>query len=212
MLCREMGSMPEQLRIQTPSHRMYSHRGLNIARTKLYGMKQPHFTTKRLVLRQWCAADLAAYAEICADPEVMKFIASGAVLSPEQTKIELMKIEQTWKDQAFGTFAVESRETGEFLGAIGFSWHDFLPDVSPCVEIGWRLAKSAWNKGYATEAARGALEFGVDQLGIEPVYCFCQSENHASQRIATKIGMAFVGRVKSPSYQREIMIYQTPGP
>ena len=138
----------------------------------------------------------------------MEFIASGAVLSIEQTQDEILKMEATWKRWGFGTFAVESKKSGTLLGAVGFSWHDFLPDVSPCVEIGWRLAKDEWNKGYATEAAHAALNHGLAQNGMSKIYSFCQTENIGSQRLADKLGMTVVNRVKSPTYDREILIYQ----
>lgn len=173
-------------------------------------MAQHRFTTSRLILRQWEADDLATYSDICADPEVMKYIASGAVLSVDQTAVEIQKMEMVWEAKGFGSFAVEDRETGALLGAAGFSWHDFLPTVSPCVEIGWRLARGAWNRGIATEAAKGALEYGVETLGLSDIYCFCQSRNVASQRIADKIGFGFVGDMKSPSYDRVIKVYRQP--
>ena len=173
-------------------------------------MAQTQLTTDRLILRRWRAGDLAPYANICGDPDVMKFIARGAVIAPKQTGEEIQKMEATWQARGFGTFAVESREAGDLLGSVGFSWHDFLPIVSPCFEIGWRLAKGTWNKGYATEAAQAALDHGFESLGLSQVHCFCQTENLASQRIAAKIGMDPVDRVISPTYQREIIIYRTP--
>ncbi len=171
-------------------------------------MVRHRVTTKRLILRQWRDDDRAPYAAICADPDVMRYIAGGAVLSRAQTDDEIRKMQAVWDRRGFGTFAVEHRETGAFLGSVGFSWHDFLPDVSPCVEIGWRLARQAWGKGLATEAAAEALAYGRRVLGLSAVHAFCQSKNSASQRIAEKLGLELLGEVQSPAYDRVVMIYR----
>ncbi len=173
-------------------------------------MTEPRIETERLILRRWFDIDLAPFAEICSDRDVMKFIATGRVLTEAETRDAIRNMEETWRTRKYGTFAVENRTSGAFLGAVGFSPHSFFPSVSPCIEIGWRLARASWSKGYATEAAHAALAFGTEKLGLSDIHCFCQSENHASQRIATKIGMTELDRVTSPTYQREVIIYRTP--
>ena len=164
--------------------------------------------TRRLVLRHWRPDDLAPYARLCGDKEVMAHIARGTILTEEQTGAEIRKMEKTWSERGFGTFAIEDRKTHALLGSVGFSRHDFLPDISPAVEIGFRLAKHSWNRGIATEAASAALNYGLEQLGLRDIFCLCQSENTASQQIATKLGFELVDRVKSPTYDRVILIYR----
>lgn len=172
-------------------------------------MDLPTITTPRVLLRPWEAGDLAPYAKVCADREVMKFIADGAPMSLEMTRLEIEKTNASWRKWHYGAFAVECRTSGAFLGSVGFARHDFFPGVSPCVEIGWRLTRRAWGKGVATEAARAALDWGQNHRRLAKVFCFCQADNRASRRIAAKIGCEQVDRVVAPNYQRDVIVYRT---
>lgn len=105
-------------------------------------------------------------------------------------------------------FAVESKQTSDLIGFTGLSWPDFLPEVLPSVEIGWRFSKPSWGKGYASEAAVAALSFGVSELGITDIVSIYQIGNAASGRIMQKLGMIFDRRTIDPTCEREVEVYR----
>src|SRR5215472_8366748 len=145
--------------------------------------------TPRLVLRRWRAEDMAALAAINADPEVMRWIGTGATRDPDQTRAGLDAFERQWAESGFGIFAVQVRETGELAGLTGLAVPHFLPEVMPAVEIAWRFARPFWNKGIGTEAARAALDFGLTGCGLDRIIAIVQVGNDASERIMLKLGM-----------------------
>jgi len=91
----------------------------------------------------------------------------------------------------FGLWAVELRETGEVIGAAGLGHLEDGPEV----EVGYRFIKRHWGNGYATEAARASIEFGLDELGLNEIVAVTLSTNLASRRVMEKCGLAFVGVV-----------------
>ncbi len=115
----------------------------------------PTLETERLRLRPWRDDDLDAYVALCGDPEVMRWIgARGAALTPNESADQLAGFRQRWSDEGFGLWCAAPLETDECIGFVGFAVPRFLPEILPCVEIGWRLAQSSWGQGYATEGAR----------------------------------------------------------
>lgn len=71
-----------------------------------------------------------------------------------------------WVERSFSMFSVDVRESGQFIGWVALTEPAFLPEVLPAVEIGWRLGREFWGRGYATEAARMALRFGLARAGL----------------------------------------------
>jgi RimJ/RimL family protein N-acetyltransferase len=170
-------------------------------------------STDRLVLRRWKQEDYAPFAAICADPEVMRYIGDGSIQTAAQAARAIERFERGWEARGYGLFAVEAKQTGNFLGFTGLSLPDFLPEVLPSVEIGWRLMRSSWGNGYASEAAAAALSYGVNTLGITDVVSIYQPENIASRRIMQKLGMTFDRKTTDPTCGREIEVYRlTPSP
>jgi RimJ/RimL family protein N-acetyltransferase len=146
--------------------------------------------TERLLLRRWRADDAPALAAINADPEVMRFIGRGAVLGRGLSDDLLARFEREWRERGFGLWAVEERAApGELLGFCGLTVPMFLPEVLPAVEVGWRLARGAWGRGLATEAARAALTFGFEEQQMAEIVAIVQPENVRSLRVASKLGM-----------------------
>ena len=90
-----------------------------------------------------------------------------------------------WEEKGYGLFAVE------LLGFTGLAEPAFLAEIMPAVEVGWRFARQSWGNGFATEAARAALDFGLVKLGIPEIVSIHQVDNHASGRIVQKLGMRF---------------------
>jgi RimJ/RimL family protein N-acetyltransferase len=162
----------------------------------------PTLTTERLRLRPLRRSDVEACATLNADPEVLR-CAYG-----ETTPWDLGR---AWRYLAFlsghwvlggcGTWAVEHRETGAFLGLVGFS----EPEGWPGCELAWHLDRSSWGQGYATEAARAALAYAFDELGKERIISLIHPDNHASLRVAEKLGERLVRRIEHQG--REMLCY-----
>ena len=164
--------------------------------------------TERLLLRRWKTSDLEPYAELCRDPEVMRHIGSGDTRSRDQCARGIKAMERHWEEKGFGLFALEMRESGEFIGYTGLSEPDFLPQIMPAVEIGWRLSRRHWGKGYATEAARAAMQFGFDTLELPSIVSIFQLENDASRRIVRKLGMDLDRLTQDPSCDRPVEVWR----
>ncbi len=167
----------------------------------------PTLETSRLVLRRWTELDIVPMSGINADPEVMRWIGSGATRTEEETKTFIERCEEMWETRGFGLFALEIRDTGELAGFVGLSVPTILPEVMPAVEIGWRLGRAFWGGGIATEAAKEALRFGFENCGLSEVLSICQIGNTASERIMQKLGMHFNRETIDPSCGRRIRVY-----
>jgi RimJ/RimL family protein N-acetyltransferase len=163
--------------------------------------------TERLLLRQWRDDDLDALAPMYADPEVMRYIRDGSVQSREETAAHLDRMRQHWDEHGFGLFAAELVTTGELTGWVGLAVPYFLPEVMPAVEIGWRLGRSFWGAGLATEGARAALRFGLVDRGLERLVSIRQVENLRSARVMEKIGLTFDRRTTVPGNGRAVGVY-----
>jgi RimJ/RimL family protein N-acetyltransferase len=173
-------------------------------------MENALLKTDRLTLRRWRDEDRAPFAAICADPDVMRFIGDGSTQTLEESASAIDRYERQWKDRGFGLFAVELNEVEKLIGFAGLSWPDFLPELLPSIEIGWRIAKPYWGMGYASEAAAEVLSFGVGTLGITDIVSICQLENSASIRIMQKLGMSFDRRTVDPTCNRDVEVYRLP--
>ncbi|WP_283947833.1 GNAT family N-acetyltransferase [Streptomyces panaciradicis] len=163
--------------------------------------------TPRLVLRRWREDDVAPMAAVNADPEVMRWIGDGSVRDARQTRLGIEAIEREWDAQGFGLFAVEIRSTGGLAGFTGLSVPDFMPELLPAVEVGWRLGRSHWGRGLATEAARAAVRFGFEVLRLERIVSVAQVGNGASERIMAKLGMHLVREAVDPSCGRRVRVF-----
>jgi RimJ/RimL family protein N-acetyltransferase len=147
--------------------------------------------TDRLLLRRWRPDDREPFAAINADPEVMRYIGTGAVLGRGLSDDMVVRFEREWEQRGFGLWALSARgdEDEELLGFCGLTVPMFLPSVLPAVEVGWRLARGAWGQGYATEAARAAVEFGFSQGVAEEILAIVDPANDRSLRVCAKLDM-----------------------
>lgn len=143
--------------------------------------------TKRLLLRPWQKRDLEPFIKMNQDAEVMRYFPD--ILEAEQTKQFYERILQEFSEYGYGLYAAEEKCSGDFIGFIGFHWARLDVDFCPCIEIGWRLDKHYWGKGYASEGAGACLKHGFDNLHFDKVYSFTAVDNKASQRVMQKIGM-----------------------
>ena len=144
-------------------------------------------TTERLVLRPWRPSDTEPFAAMSQDPEVMAHLLAFA--SPEAVAAWILRQQAHFSNHGFGFWALESRETGEFMGATGLLHIRYQAHFTPAVEVGWRLARRFWGQGYVLEAARSALSFGFETLGLSEVVANTVAANKNSRRVMEKLGM-----------------------
>lgn len=150
----------------------------------------PHlieFDTPRLRLRQWRESDLAPFFALACDPQVMEFLLplpTRAESDAAANRAKALVAQNGW-----GFWAVERKDTGEFIGFTGLNVPMATLPFSPCVEIGWRLARASWGQGFATEAARGALQVGFEQLGLDEIVAFTAEGNVRSAAVMERLGM-----------------------
>ena len=149
------------------------------------------FQSERLGFRNWTVDDLHPFSQMNMDKDVMEFFPNK--LTFNQTKIFLNRLKKEFIQNGFTFYAVEIVENGEFIGFIGIEEANFDADFTPCIEIGWRLKKSAWNRGYATEGAIKCLYYAFSNLNIETIYSFTAAINKKSENVMKKIGMKKVG-------------------
>jgi len=147
----------------------------------------PSLETERLILRAWRASDLEAFAALNADPEVMKHFPS--VRSRSESDQWVANTQDKIRKYGFGTHAVEVKDGFGFIGMVGLSQVMFDAPFTPAVEIGWRLSRAAWGKGYASEAASAALLYGFADLELDEIVSFAPQVNNGSIAVMGKIGM-----------------------
>jgi ribosomal-protein-alanine N-acetyltransferase len=155
-----------------------------------------YFETDRLRFRDWQQNDFVSFKKMNADREVMRYFPS--TLTADESAEFLKKIKDEFKERGYSLYAVELKDTGEFIGYIGFHLSTFEADFTPCVEIGWRLHKNFWGRGYATEGAQACLRYGFDVLGLEEVYSFTATINTPSENVMKRIGLKYVGDFEHP--------------
>nr|WP_319384832.1 GNAT family N-acetyltransferase [uncultured Roseibium sp.] len=145
--------------------------------------------TERLYLRTWQDKDLDPFAEICADPVVMRYFPD--VMTREKSRDLMSRCIEKQETDGFCMAPVEVKSTGEFLGFVGLNTPSYAAPLpfEPCVEIGWRLKQSSWGKGFASEAANAWLRFGFETVALVEIVAFTIPANEPSQRVMQRIGM-----------------------
>lgn len=148
--------------------------------------------TPRLRLRAFRGDDLDAYAPMCADPEVMRYIGSGVTLSRADAWRSIAGMLGHWQLLGYGMFALERRDTGQFVGRVGF----LDPPDWPGFELGWLLGREHWGQGFAVEAARRALAFAFGELRRDRVISLIRPANARSIRVAEALGERLAGEIE----------------
>lgn len=146
-----------------------------------------HIETERLLLRDWSDADAEPYAALNADPRVMEFFLSP--LSRAQSDAQMASIRAFLDGHGYGLYAIEEKASGRFVGFIGAQAVNFEAAFTPATEIGWRLARTAWGSGYATEGARAVAAHAFGPLGLMDLVSFTAEWNRPSRRVMEKLGM-----------------------
>jgi RimJ/RimL family protein N-acetyltransferase len=149
--------------------------------------------TPRLVIRQFTVEDVDNLFSLNSDPEVMRYLTGGRPTPREEIRDRLIPfhLDVYGRLDRLGTWAAESTTTGEFLG-----WFHFRPghgsDDITNIELGYRLRRSSWNKGYATEGSRALVTMGFTELGVGRVFALTMTVNTASRRVMEKCGLTLV--------------------
>lgn len=154
------------------------------------------FKSERLGFRNWEKEDIAEFAKLNSDDDVMEHFPK--TLSTDEV-IELVdQLRNHLSQNGFTYYATEILETREFVGMIGLALQQYETKYTPAIDIGWRLKKKAWGKGYATEGAKRCLQYAFDELGLDKVISVCTISNIKSENVMKKIGMTKIGEFDHP--------------
>ncbi|MBS1538162.1 MAG: GNAT family N-acetyltransferase [Bacteroidetes bacterium] len=167
---------------------------------------QPIISTERLILRNWQGDDIELFIQMNSDIHVMKYF--PGVMTREQTLEFFQRIQHHFDEYAYGLFAVEEKISGDFIGFIGFSHPRFESFFTPCIEIGWRLKATHWNKGLATEGALACLNYGFSILNFDKIYSFTSIYNLPSINVMKKIGLKHTGDFNHPMLNEDSWLFK----
>lgn len=154
------------------------------------------FISNRLGFRNWKDQDVDEFARLNADVEVMEHFPN--TLSRGEVEKLIAKMRSHFAKNGFTYYATEILDDGEFIGMIGLAYQEYKTTFTPAVDIGWRLKRSAWGKGYATEGAKACLLHGFAELNIERIISVCTADNCRSENVMRKIGMTKIGEFDHP--------------
>lgn len=147
------------------------------------------FQTPRLLLRQFTEADAPLLLALNSDPEIVKYVHEPALETEEQAKKILIDIILPQYKNNLGRWAIHTKGNMEFIGWCGLKYLSERDEI----DLGYRLMKRAWGKGYATEAAQHTLDYGFKSLHLKLITGRAHIENIASIKVLEKIGMGFIG-------------------
>ena len=150
-------------------------------------MTAPRLETERLTLREFRAGDREPFARMNADPRVMEHF--PGLLTREESDELVDRFAQRWAEDGLGLWALERRDDGSFIGFAGLAPPRFEAVFTPAVEVGWRLAVDAWGHGYATEAAREALQFGFEERNLDEILSWTVPANVRSRAVMERLGL-----------------------
>ncbi len=156
--------------------------------------------TDRLCLRLWKEEDKKEFNAMNSDPAVMEYFPK--TLNIDESGRLMEKIIKSIDEKTYGLWAVETKIDNRFIGFIGISNVTFESYFTPCIEIGWRLKKEAWGKGYATEGAKACLKYAFQILKLMEIYSFTALINERSERLMQKIGMTKIGEFDHPNVEK----------
>ena len=155
--------------------------------------------TNRLRLRMLCPSDVDNLASMFSDPDVMRYVGNGQPSDRAEAVRAYTSIIAHWQQHGFGRWAVEDKQTGEFVGYGG------LRSLFGTPEVVYHLARKYWGKGYATEMAAAFIKYGIEDKGFDRFVAICKPGNAASIHVMEKLGMHF--EMKTSYYGIEVVQY-----
>jgi ribosomal-protein-alanine N-acetyltransferase len=163
------------------------YQSLNLSKMKIFA------ETERLILREILLTDESAMFEMDSDPEVHTFLGNNPVKSREEMKKIIQSIRQQYSDYGIGRWAAIEKATGNFIGWSGLKFiTESENNKVNFYDVGYRLAKKYWGKGYATESAKAALRYAFEEMNLEEVIGTAHVENKSSRNVLEKCGLTFV--------------------
>lgn len=162
--------------------------------------KEYIFTSKRLGFRNWRETDVKDFQSMNSDSEVMAYF-PNTLTGKESTEL-VQKLKLHYTKYKYTYFVTETLAHKEFIGFIGFAFQEYKTDFTPAVDIGWRLKKNAWGKGYATEGAKKCLEVGFEKFNFNEIISTCTVENIRSEKVMKKLGMMKIGTFNHPQLKK----------
>lgn len=144
------------------------------------------FETERLVLKKFSTADAQGFYELNIDPEVLRLTGDVPFASVAEAETFINNYNH-YDRYGFGRWSVFLKDTGDYLGFCGLNYRPAVDEV----DVGFRLRRSHWGKGYATEAASGSLAYGFKTYNLQKIVARAMKDNLASQRVLQKLGMRF---------------------
>ena len=159
-------------------------------------MQKYLFTSDRLGFRNWQSSDLENLYLLNANKEVMRYFPSTQTKEDCEAFIQRMQLQ--YKKNRYCYFAVELKETEEFIGFIGLSEQTYAIDFNPSTDIGWRILPEHWKKGYAVEGAKQCLTYAFNTLSLKQIVATAPTVNISSITVMKKLGMEKVKEFKHP--------------
>ena len=159
--------------------------------------------TERLILRPLLREDYQPYLAFCADEETMRTL--GGVQPPSVAWRGFCSLAGAWQLFGFSMFSVIEKSSGDWIGRMG-PWQ---PQDWPGTEVGWSIAREAWGKGYAPEAAAASIAWAFDQLGWDEVIHTIDPENVNSKAVAAKLGSSYqrMDRLPEPHHEKPVEVW-----
>ncbi len=154
------------------------------------------FKSERLGFRTWRKDDVEEFAKLNADKEVMEHFPK--LLSKEEVVIFIEKLQSHFDLNGYTYYVTEILGTKEFIGMIGIAFQEYNTKFTPAIDIGWRLKRSAWGSGFATEGAKRCLDYAFNELGITKIISVCTINNIKSENVMKKVGMTKIGTFNHP--------------
>lgn len=149
--------------------------------------------TERLIFREIMLSDREAMFELDADPQVHQYLGKKPVKDLEQVDVLIKFIRKQYNDNGIGRWAIIEKSSGDFIGWGGFKFvTGWVNSRTRYHDLGYRLIQRYWGKGYATELAKAAVDYGFTTLNLKVIYAFADTENKASRHALEKAGLHFV--------------------
>ncbi len=156
---------------------------------------QFYIETERLILRDFLETDQADLFEMDSDPEVHRYLGNRPVKTSDEIKPVIEMVRQQYLDNQIGRWIMVEKATGNVLGWAGLKYiRNTMNSTTNFYDVGYRLKQKHWGQGFATEAAKAALEFGFNELNLKEIIGITAIENQASANILKKIGLQFVNQ------------------
>lgn len=163
-------------------------------------MTELRIETERLVLRPIALEDFPRWAEFMADEDSARFL--GGAQKPAAAWRGFMAMAGAWSLTGVAMFSVIEKSSGLWVGRLG----PWTPHDWPGTEVGWGLHRDAWGKGYAVEGAAAAMDYAFDVLGWDEVIHCIDPDNHASRKVAERLGSANRGPGRMPAPLEDLRI------